>query len=179
MGNVTKEKSITVEQAPQKIPPQVETVEKAEPPKGIARRWRHPLDLMRQMFEWDPFETVAPRLFSRAESLFAPEFSVKETKEAFIFKADVPGIELKDLDVSLTKNRLKITGHREEEKKDEGETYYAYERNFGSFTRSFALPEGVDAEKINASLKDGVLTIAVPKLPEVQDQTKKVAIKPS
>jgi HSP20 family protein len=63
---------------------------------------------------------------------------------------------------------LTISGQREEEKKDEGDRYFAYERSYGTFSRSFTLPEGADTEHVRAELKDGVLTIVVPKKPEVQ-----------
>lgn len=91
---------------------------------------------------------------------------MKETKEGFEFKADLPGIDSKDLDVKLTDNCLTVSGKREAEKTDKEDTYYTYERSYGSFTRSFTLPEGIDAEKINADLKDGVLKIKLLKKPE-------------
>ena len=81
---------------------------------------------------------------------------------------DVPGIKQADLDVSLTGNRLTITGKREAEKEDKGDTYYTYERSYGSFTRSFTLPEGVNASAIRADLHDGVLSVVLPKTPEAQ-----------
>ena len=126
-----------------------------------------PWRTMRALLAWDPFREMAPfpALEERALA-FAPAFDVKETKDAYQFKADVPGIDAKDLDVKLTDNRLTVSGKREEEKTDKGDTYYAYERSYGSFSRSFTLPEGIDAEKINADLKDGVLKIKLPKKPE-------------
>jgi HSP20 family protein len=93
---------------------------------------------------------------------------VKETKDSYIFKADLPGIKEDGLDISLTGNRLTISGQRREEKKDEGDRHYVYERSFGSFSRSFTLPEGIDADHVQAELKDGVLNVVVPKKPEVQ-----------
>jgi HSP20 family protein len=178
MAQVVKEKSVPVARMPEKAPEkaeEAEVIEKVEP-RGT-NLWRRPFDFMRQMLEWDPFDRHVPRLFSRYYEMYAPEFTVKETREAFIFKADVPGIALKDLEVTLTRTRLKVSGHRQEEKKEEGETFHTVERTFGSFTRSFALPEGVDAEKIAADLKDGVLTITIPKVPEAPPVAKKVEVK--
>lgn len=91
-----------------------------------------------------------------------------------MFRADVPGAEDSDLDVKLTQNRLSISGKRESEKSEKGDTFYTNERSYGSFTRSFTLPEGVDADKIRAELKEGVLTLSIPKRPEVQP--KKIAV---
>ncbi|HEY5373189.1 MAG TPA: HSP20 family small heat-shock protein, partial [Polyangiaceae bacterium] len=99
---------------------------------------------------------------------FSPDFDVKETKEGFVFRADVPGIKDADLDVRLTQNRLSISGKRESEKEEKGDTFYTSERSYGSFTRAFTLPQGVDADKIKAELKEGVLTLMVPKKPEAQ-----------
>ncbi|HYG68700.1 MAG TPA: Hsp20/alpha crystallin family protein, partial [Anaeromyxobacteraceae bacterium] len=99
---------------------------------------------------------------------FVPSFEVKETKDAYVFKADLPGIREEDLDINLTGNRLTVSGKREEEKRSEEERYYAYERSYGSFSRSFTLPEGVDAEHVDAELRDGVLTVRIAKRPEVQ-----------
>lgn len=80
-----------------------------------------------------------------------------------------------DIEVTVTGNRLTITGHRSEETEEKTETYFSRERKYGSFSRSYTLPEGADLEHVHADLKAGVLTVAVPKLPEVQPR--KIAVK--
>ena len=125
-----------------------------------------PFRMMREMLNFDPFREIEP-VYGAVE-MFNPRFDVKETKEGYIFKADLPGIDEKDLDVTMTGNRLTISGKREAEKKEEGANFYAFERQFGSFSRSFTLPEGVDPDHINAELKGGVLTLTLPKKPEHQ-----------
>jgi HSP20 family protein len=104
-----------------------------------------------------------------------PDFEVKETKDAYLFKADVPGVKEADIEVTVTGNRLTLAGSRAEEKEEKGDTYYSCERKYGSFTRAYTLPEGADLEHPHADLKAGVLTVAVPKLPEVKP--KKVEVK--
>lgn len=131
------------------------------------RHW-DPLRTMRELMRWDPFGEMTPSAWWTEEEAFAPAFEVKETKEGFVFRADMPGVQSKDLDVKLTQNRLSISGKREAEKSEKTDTYYACERSYGSFTRAFTLPEGVDADKIRADLKDGVLTLFLPKKPEMQ-----------
>lgn len=126
-----------------------------------------PFQSMRELFRWDPFQVGALLPF-QATAGFAPDFEVKETKESFVFRADLPGVAEKDLQVQLNSNRLSVSGKRESEKTEQHETYYASERSYGSFTRSFTLPEGIDADKAHAELKNGVLTIAVPKRVEAQ-----------
>lgn len=126
-----------------------------------------PFQAMRELFRWEPFQLSA-LMPLQADASFAPNFEVKENKESFIFKADLPGVAEKDLQVQLNDNRLSVSGKRESEKTEQNETYYASERSYGSFTRSFTLPEGVDADKAHAELKNGVLSIAIPKRPEAQ-----------
>ena len=70
---------------------------------------------------------------------------MKETKDAYVFRADLPGVKDEDLEISLTGNRLTVSGHREQEKREQSETYYATERAYGSFSRTFTLPDGTDA----------------------------------
>jgi HSP20 family protein len=132
-----------------------------------------PFRMMREVLRWDPFRDVEPA-FAAAYPAFAPNFDVKETKDAYVFRADLPGVNQEDLEISLTGNRLSISGHREQEKREQNETYYATERSYGSFSRSFTLPDGTDAEHVTADLKNGVLVLNIPKKPEVQP--KKIAI---
>ena len=134
-----------------------------------------PFRLMREMMRWDPFREMAPIFAEERGGALAPAFEVKETKDAFVFKADLPGVKEKDLDVQLTGNRLTLTGKREEEQEEKTDTYFVYERSYGSFTRSFTLPEGVDAEHIRAEMKDGVLNLVLPKRPE--SMPKKIEVK--
>lgn len=153
------------------------TVRKDPDDKPIAAaplRETSPFRLMRSMLGWDPFREMAPFFEERALATFDPNFEVKETKEAYVFHADVPGVLEKDLEVSLTGNRLTIAGKRDSTHEDKTDTYYAYERSYGNFTRSFTLPAGVEADKLRADLKDGVLTVMLPKKPEAQ--TKKIAV---
>jgi HSP20 family protein len=105
---------------------------------------------------------------------FSPAFDVSETRDAYVFKADVPGVKEGDLDVTVTGSRLTVTGKRDEEKEEKTERQYTYERSYGSFTRSFTLPEGVDTANTHADLRDGVLTLTVRKSQEAQ--SKKVQI---
>jgi HSP20 family protein len=133
-----------------------------------------PTRWLRDLLSWDPFKDLSTPMMSRAPERFSPSFDVKETKDAYVFRADVPGVKESDLEVNLTGNRMTVSGRREAEKEEKNETYYAFERSSGSFMRSFTLPQGVDVDHVKAELKAGVLTIAVPKLPEVQP--KKIAI---
>lgn len=139
------------------------------------REW-DPFQQMQELMGVDPFQLMQRWMGQfEAPTAFVPAFEVKETKDAYVFKADLPGMEEKDLDVTVTGDRIVVSGKREVEQRQEGERFYAYERSFGSFSRAFTLPEGVDADNVRAELKSGVLTLHVPKRPEVQPRTIKVS----
>jgi HSP20 family protein len=132
------------------------------------RSW-DPFQQMQELMGLDPIEQMGRWLAGReTQSAFVPAFEVKETQAAYVFKADLPGVDEKDLDISLHGDRLTIGGKRESERHQESDRFYAYERSYGSFSRSFTLPEGVDADHVVADLKQGVLTLTLPKRPEVQ-----------
>lgn len=128
----------------------------------------HPLRSLRELLSWDPFQEMAPLLPLDLHRVIPP-FEVKETKDRFVFMTDVPGVDAKDIEILLTGNRLTIAGTRIDkvEKGEEGD-YYARERTYGTFTRSFTLPEGADLNAVQANLSTGVLTIVFPKVAAVQ-----------
>jgi HSP20 family protein len=138
--------------------------------RGLSQnRGVDPFEMMRDLLQWDPFRELSRGVAGGgAVAGFIPSFEVKETKDSYVFKADLPGVKQEDLNISLTGNRLTVSGQRQAEKRDESDTHYVYERSFGSFSRSFTLPEGIDVDHVQAELKDGVLNVVVPKKPEVQ-----------
>jgi HSP20 family protein len=130
---------------------------------------RDPYSFARELLGWDPF------FGTRQVSAFAPAFEVKETNDSFVVRADLPGLEEKDLDVSLHGGVLTVSGSRQAEDRSEGESYALYERQFGSFSRSFSLPDIADSERIEAKLDNGVLTLTIGKKAEAKP--KKIALK--
>ena len=132
-----------------------------------------PVQMIRDLLRWGPFREMAPYVPEAVN--FLPVFEVRESKDRFLFVAELPGIKEADLDITLAGNRLVIAGEKKLDKIEENETYYAAERVYGKFQRSFTLPEGVDVEHVGADLKDGVLTLVIPKLPEMK--AKKIFVK--
>lgn len=134
-----------------------------------------PFELMRDMFRWDPFRDLE-RTFRGVVGGegFTPSFDVKETSDAYVIRADLPGMSEDDVDVSLSGNLLTISGERTQEERKEDETWYTLERRHGSFTRSFTLPEDVDAEHCEASFENGVLTVRLGKHEE--DRPKRIKL---
>ena len=130
---------------------------------------RDPYSLARELLGWDPF------FGTRQVSAFSPAFEVKETHDSFVVRADLPGVDEKDLDVSLHAGVLTVSGTRQAEDRTEGESYALYERQYGSFSRSFSLPDMADSERIEAKLDAGVLTLTIGKKAEAKPR--KIALK--
>jgi len=108
-------------------------------------------------------------------SAWAPRVDVKEEAERFLIRADVPGVDPKDIEVSLENGVLTISGERKSESREEQDGWSRVERHSGRFQRSFTLPETVDAEGVSAKGSHGVLEISIPKLAKVQP--KKIEVK--
>jgi len=130
-----------------------------------------PFDVMREMLSLDPLRAVLGGGIGGLQQqvhTFMPQFEIRETKDSYVFKADLPGVRDEDLEITLAQNRLTVSGRREMSESDDNDRFYAIERAYGSFTRTFTLPTDVDAARVDAELRDGVLTLLVPKSPEQQ-----------
>lgn len=113
--------------------------------------------------------------FGESFGAFTPSVDVTENDKELTVSAELPGLAEKDIEVSLTRDVLTIRGEKKAEKEDKGDNYYRMERSYGSFQRSIPLPTRVDADKVDATFKNGVLTITLPK---TEAQTlKKISIK--
>src|SRR5436190_17452223 len=111
------------------------------------------------------FEDAVTRLLSepRATRPWSPPVDILETENELVLKADLPDVELKDIDVRVENQTLTIAGERKFEKKDAGKGYHRIERSYGSFVRSFAVPNSFDTEHVNAGYNNGVLSVTLPK----------------
>jgi HSP20 family protein len=120
-------------------------------------------DVMDQLFDesfWRPFE-LSSRL---GRTVSAPRVDISESESMVIVKADVPGVDAKDIDIEVTEDSIRISGSFEEEVKDERKNYYRLERQSGSFAREFALPATIDPDSVEAKAKNGVITIMLKKI---------------
>lgn len=108
---------------------------------------------------------------------FNPKVDVTENDKEIKISAELPGMDEKDIDVSLQKDVLTIKGEKKEEKEDKGKDYYRMERSYGSFSRSVPLQVDVETDKIEAKFKKGVLSITLPKTAKAVAETKKIAVK--
>jgi HSP20 family protein len=107
----------------------------------------------------------------------APAIDLVEKEDAYEITAELPGLDEKNVEIKLSNHTLTIKGEKSEEKEDKQKDYYVSERRYGSFQRSFQLPEGVDADKIDANFAKGVLTVKLPKTAEAKKAEKKIAVK--
>ena len=140
------------------------------------------------MFVSRPFTTNANTLGSLEDTLnrfftapvasrpWTPPVDIVETEQELILKADVPEMTEKDIAISIEKGTLTIKGERNFEKKDDTASYHRIERGYGSFARSFGLPETVDPEKVSAAYKNGVLTVTLPKMELAKPRTIEVKV---
>ena len=121
---------------------------------------------------------VTPRsLTPGGFSAFSPSVDVKESDKDFTIRAEIPGVEEKDVEVTVTKDAVTIKGEKKEEKEDKDKNYYYMERSYGSFNRVIPLAVETDANKAEASFKNGVLNITIPKKSSAKTKGTKVPIK--
>ena len=155
-----------------------------KPSSAPATRPRDPFEAMRQEMErvFERFESGWPRwpsVFRRegGASLMAPDLDVHESADSITIEADLPGVEEKDVTVTLANGVLTIKGEKKQEREEQKENYYLAERSFGSFERSLSLPDTIDDGKVEARFEKGVLKITAAKKPEAVKAARKIEIK--
>jgi HSP20 family protein len=107
---------------------------------------------------------------------FLPQIDLSETGKEVRVTAELPGLDQKDVEVTVTNNMLTIKGEKKVEKEEEEGDYYHAERSYGYFNRTIVLPEGIDADKAKAKFKNGVLKVTIPKKPEAQSARKRIEL---
>jgi HSP20 family protein len=122
---------------------------------------------------YDPFRALG----GRVADWFAPASEASATDGGYTIRIEVPGVEEKDIDLSVHDGVVTVKGEKRTSREEKGETWYFTEREYGSFSRSFRLPPDADEARVSAELKDGVLVVTVPKVsPEAAKGARKVAI---
>jgi len=127
---------------------------------------------LRRMFDVEP-------AWRSSFSFSAPAIDMSEDEKAYKISAELPGIDAKDIDVSVSGDMLVLKGEKRQEKEEKDKNYHFSERSYGSFQRAFELPESVDRNKVAADFSKGVLTITLPKTTEAQRPAKKIEVKSS
>jgi HSP20 family protein len=111
-----------------------------------------------------------------SEPVWAPALDVKETKENIVVTAEIPGLNAKEVEVTISGDMLTIKGEKKQEKEEKDESYHLIERRYGSFSRSIRLTTDVDAKNIKAAHKEGVLTISLPKSEKAKEKQIKIMV---
>jgi HSP20 family protein len=107
---------------------------------------------------------------------WAPPVDIYENGESLVLKAELPGVNPDDVEIRVEDNTLYLKGERKFEKEVKEQNYHRVERSYGTFTRTFSLPNSIDADKVAASYKDGVLTLTMPKKEEAKPKTIKINV---
>jgi HSP20 family protein len=164
--------------------------DKPTTPSSAVQMWRPFENLRREVdrlfedFSMSPFRLPFRRPAFDIEPFWAPESWVAvpavdfvERGDAFEMTAEMPGLDEKNIEIKVANGVLTVKGEKTEEKEEKERDFHLRERRFGSFERSFRIPETVDADKIEAAFKKGVLTVTLPKTAEAQKPVKKIEVK--
>lgn len=131
---------------------------------------------MNRLFD-DAFSGYAPLARTGNGAAIAPSIDVKETDKAIEVEAELPGVDEKDVQVTIADNILTIKGEKKAEREENKKDYFVSERSYGSFLRSFELPAGIDAANVDATFTKGVLKVTLPKTAAAEAKAKKIEIK--
>lgn len=167
-------------------------VETGKKPSGLqfwrpVESLRHEIDRLFEDFDRDfwrapfrrSFQDIEPTLRRGLSWGTTPVVDIVDKHDAYQVVAELPGMDEKNIEVKLANGNLTIKGEKRDEKEEKKKNYYLHERSFGSFERSFTLPNEVNADEIEASFSKGVLTVNLPKKPEAIKPEKKIEIKAS
>lgn len=135
--------------------------------------FRTELDHLLDRFFGDPWGTSLASVFPRSSGVF-PQLDLAETDSDVTIRAEVPGLRPEDIRIDVTGQTLTLVGEKSEEREERRGEYRYSERQFGSFSRTITLPAGVDADQVEATHKDGILTIRLAKRPEARPKRVKV-----
>lgn len=128
------------------------------------------------MFEFDPFRRLGP-VFQIGDIKIAPKVEVSEDEKTYAITAELPGVEEKDVTLTLQDQMLTISGEKKSEREEEEEGYHMSERSYGTFRRSFRLPEDVNADKISAKFDKGIMTVTLPRTAKAKPKGRRIPIK--
>jgi len=134
------------------------------------------LSLIPEMNVFDRFfkDLTLPDFFGE-ERVLVPAFDISETEKEYVISGEIPGMDAKDIDITLLDGCLTVKGEKKQEKEEKDEDYHRVERHYGSFQRSFRIPDKVKTDELDATYKDGILKLTLPKA-EVSE-VKKIEVK--
>jgi len=148
----------------------------------VVTRYKRPIGYSRFGFDLfneflNTFNSIQHMEESSNINDFIPSVNTRESDDAYHIEVDLPGVDKKDVDINIEENILTISGKRELKKEQREDDYYKIESSYGSFSRSFTLPQKIDLEKIEAEFNNGVLEVVIPKQNIIEEKSKKIEIK--
>ncbi len=163
-----------------KTPAETGTTRRIRVPAGSGNVWE-PFARLRgeldRMFDDIPGNAFGPRMMQRFHEQMDPAIELSDKKDEYQLVAEVPGMDSSEIDIKLSEGVLRISGEKSESHSEEGDSFMFSERSYGSFERAVKLPDGVDHKKISADVKDGLLTVHLPKSAEAIEKERKIPIK--
>lgn len=123
------------------------------------------------------FDRMITDFFGEEAAGFQPKLDLAETNKEVTITAELPGLEEKDIELSLNESTLSLKGEKKSESEEEGKNFYRRERTYGAFYREVELPAEIDAEKIAATFKSGILTVVLPKSERAKEVSRKIPVK--
>ena len=139
-------------------------------------RYERPMNTLASLFDdfWgnNVFEAVNREVTTGSW----PKVDIEESDKEYTIKADLPGLEKKEVNITVENGTLRIEGEKKEERKHEKDRYYHLERSYGKFCRTFALPDDIDAQKISAAMNNGVLQLSLPKSEKAKPRSIEVKV---
>jgi len=149
-----------------------------QPFQKLRRATDRLFDEFSRNLRWPVAEWQSPwRMTTGVAGIEWPRVDMRENNDELIITAELPGVNKDNLDVSLSQNRVTISGEKKEQEGEKGRGYYRLERSYGSFQRSLPLPFEVESEKVDASFKDGILTVKLPKTAAARERIKKIPVR--
>jgi HSP20 family protein len=129
-----------------------------------------------RMFDDTPGNSFGSRWMQKFYDNANPVLELRDKKDEYELVAEIPGISSDDIEIKHTDGMLRITGEKSESHEEEGDSFMFSERHYGSFERAIKLPNGIDHEKISADVKNGLLTVHIPKSAEAMEKARKIPI---
>ena len=163
-----------------KTPSETGTARRLSVPGAATNVWE-PFARLRsefdRMFDDIPGNAFGPRMMQKFHEQMDPAIELRDKADEYELVAEVPGMTGDEIDIKLSEGVLRISGEKSESHSEEGDSFMFSERSYGSFERAMKLPDGVDHKKISADVKDGLLTVHLPKSAEAIEKERKIPIK--
>jgi HSP20 family protein len=140
----------------------------------LSEPWMAPSERLRELWNWTPFRSMGSAL---GDLMISPRADMTESDKEYVVTVELPGMDEKDIELTVTENSISLKGEKKSEQEVTEKGYHLTERSYGRYQRSFAVPAGVDVEKVKATFSKGVLSLNLPKTKEARAKPRKIEVK--